>query len=124
LIHDAAAIVPIISFIARALEAIGPDQITHQMLQIGDPYFYAIEGHKIRLLPWPNNRVRINITYYSKGDPLVNPEDYNETLFNLPSVYLYAMLRQAAIWYGDADGQSRWEQALDGSYHYSQHAGL
>jgi hypothetical protein len=96
------------------LQALGPDQIGREHYAPGAlyPKYYVIEGFTIRLLPWISPNSWVNITYYSSGKPLVNPTDFNETLSRAPALYQYGMLKHAAIFYGDSDGQDRWTQQL------------
>jgi hypothetical protein len=72
----------------------------------------VVEGMTIRLLPWVPPNAWVDMTYYSSGKPLVLDADFNETLSRVPSTYFYGMLKHAAIYYGDADGEGRWTQQL------------
>jgi hypothetical protein len=95
------------------LNPIGPEQWGIEHFTTGIPTGFAIEGFTIRLIPWPGKNSWVSLAYYSSGVPLVNDADFNETLSRAPAVYLYSMLKHAAIFYGDTDGQDRWSGQLE-----------
>jgi hypothetical protein len=100
-------------YATRALDPLGPDQLDgRSYASATTPLNFVVEGMTIRLLPWVPPNAWVDMTYYSSGKPLALDGDFNETLSRVPSTYFYGMLKHAAIYYGDADGEQRWTQQL------------
>jgi hypothetical protein len=109
------AIADLASEPGQALEAIGPEQV--EAASSGYRIFpraYLVEGHELRLVPWPTGTgpFLCRFSYYSRGKDLTEDTDTNEVLHHIPAAYIYGMLRHAAIFSGDAEGEQRWSQAL------------
>lgn len=96
------------------LEPIGPEQVAELSRYRTAPRGYLVEGHNLRLVPWSsdNRPLLLRFTFYSKGKVLTEDEDTNEVLHHIPAAYYYGMLRHAAIFSGDAEGEQRWSSAL------------
>ncbi|HEV8165666.1 MAG TPA: hypothetical protein VGR74_14700 [Actinomycetota bacterium] len=106
-------ITPDTSVVAQ-LRPLGPDQVdAWAYASSTTPTGFVVEGMTIRLLPWVPPNAWVDITYYSSGKPLELETDFNETLSRVPSTYFYGMLKHAAIFYGDADGEQRWTQQME-----------
>ena len=107
----------IIAFINDAgepLEPLGPEHVAAVSRYRTAPRGYLVEGHNVRLVPWSsdNRPLLLRLTFYSRGKPLAEDEDTNEVLHHIPAAYYYGMLRHAAIYSGDAEGEQRWSAAL------------
>jgi hypothetical protein len=96
------------------LEALGPEHVAEVSRYRTAPRGYLVEGHNLRLVPWQseNRPLLFRLTFYSRGKPIVEDEDTNEVLHHIPAAYYYGMLRHAAIYSGDAEGEQRWSAAL------------
>jgi hypothetical protein len=97
------------------LEALGPEHL----MEVGrfydtTPRGYVVEGHRLRLSPWntTNRPMLTRFTYYSRGSDLVEDDDSNEVLHHVPAAYYYGVLRHAALFAGDMEGEQRWSSAL------------
>ena len=99
----------------QPLEALGPEHLAEvSRYRRVDPRGYVVEGHRLRLVPWTstNRPLLLRFTYYSRGSDLVEADDSNEVLHHIPAAYYYGVLRHAAIFAGDAEGEQRWSSAL------------
>lgn len=96
------------------LEPIGPEHVGEVGRYRTTPRGYLVEGHNVRLVPWQDDSssLLVRFTFYSKGKPLELADDTNEVLHHIPAAYYYGMLRHAAIFGGDAEGEQRWSAAL------------
>lgn len=75
----------------------------------GDPTYFTIDGGTITILPLTSSNVEIS--YYAKIPPLSDTNTSNWLLAAYPNIYLYGACRQAAIFIGDTDRESRMERA-------------
>jgi hypothetical protein len=99
----------------QPLEALGPEHLYEVSRRYGTtPRGYVVEGHRLRLVPWntTNRPLLTRFTYYSRGSDLVEDDDSNEILHHVPAAYYYGVLRHAAIFAGDMEGEQRWSSAL------------
>jgi hypothetical protein len=97
------------------LEALGPEHLAEVGRRYDTtPRGYLVEGHRLRLVPWntTNRPLLLRFTYYSRGSDLVEDDDTNEVLHHVPAAYYYGVLRHAAIFAGDMEGEQRWSSAL------------
>jgi hypothetical protein len=99
-------------YVVANLDPLAPDNFVVADYFPGNPANYLIEGFNIRLVPWPDVACRVNIVYYSSGIPLALDTDFNETLSRLPSVYVYGMLKHASTFYGDSEGEARFNERM------------
>lgn len=101
--------------VGQPLEALGPEHLYEVSRRYSTaPRGYVIEGHRLRLVPWntTNRPLLTRFTYYSRGSDLVEDDDSNEVLHHIPAAYYYGVLRHAAIFAGDTEGEQRWSSAL------------
>ena len=98
----------------QPLEALGPEHLAEVSRYRTAPRGYVVEGHRLRLIPWTysNRPMLLRFTYYSRGSDLVEDDDTNEVLHHIPAAYYYGVLRHAAIFAGDTEGEQRWSSAL------------
>lgn len=75
----------------------------------GKPFVYTIEGDYILFGPTPDAAYTVNIAYYERFDPLATTAT-NGLLTNHPNIYLYACLREAALFTMDDVRVAHWEQ--------------
>jgi hypothetical protein len=98
----------------QPLEALGPEHLAEVSRYRTAPRGYLVEGHRLRLVPWTssNRPLLCRFTYYSRGSDMVEDDDTNEVLHHVPAAYYYGVLRHAAIFAGDMEGEQRWSSAL------------
>lgn len=60
---------------------------------------YAISGNKI----FTPKAAAVDVVYSAQLEPLANDTDSSAILLSYPNVYLYALLKQAAIWMQDVE---------------------
>jgi hypothetical protein len=98
----------------QPLEALGPEHLAEVSRYRTAPRGYLVEGHRLRLVPWTttNRPLLCRFSYYSRGSDLVEDDDTNEVLHHVPAAYYYGVLRHAAIFAGDLEGEQRWSSAL------------
>lgn len=108
------AILALATHPGQPLEPLGPEHLFEVSRYRTAPRGYAVEGHRLRLVPWTttNRPILTRFTYYSKGSDLVEDDDSNEVLHHLPSAYYYGVLRHAALFAGDTEAEQRWSSAL------------
>jgi len=113
--QETKAIADLVNHPGQPLEALGPEHL----MEVGryydtTPRGYVVEGHKLRLSPWntTNRPLLTRFTYYSRGSDLTEDDDTNEVLHHVPAAYYYGVLRHAAIFAGDGEGEQRWSSAL------------
>lgn len=113
-LQDSGAIASLANDPGIPLEPIGPEHVAEVSRYRTAPRGYLVEGHNVRLVPWSaeNLPLLMRFTYYSRGRPLTEDEYTNEVLHHIPAAYYYAMLRHAAIFAGDNEGEQRWSAAL------------
>lgn len=75
----------------------------------GYPSYFTIDGATITVLPLTSSNVEIS--YYAKIPALSDANTTNWLLAAYPNIYLYGACRQAAIFIGDSDRESRMERA-------------
>jgi hypothetical protein len=69
---------------------------------------FTIVGNSILFGPTPDAVYTVNIDYYGRFDPLsVSPS--NGLLTYQPNLYLYACLREAALFVRDDERASHWD---------------
>jgi hypothetical protein len=74
----------------------------------GRPVVFTIVGNSILFGPTPDAVYTVNIDYYGRFDPLsVAPS--NGLLTYQPNLYLYACLREAALFVRDDERASHWD---------------
>lgn len=108
------AIVALGTHPGQPLEALGPEHLAEVNRYRTTPRGYLVEGHRLRLVPWTVDArpMLLRFTYYSRGSDLIEDNDSNEVLHHIPAAYYYGVLRHAAIFAGDMEGEQRWSSAL------------
>lgn len=67
----------------------------------GRPFYYAVHGDEISLMPKPDTDYEIEVRYYARLSALSASTDTNDVITNYPGLYLYAALTHAAVWAQD-----------------------
>lgn len=74
----------------------------------GQPTLYTIEGDNLLFGPTPDSPYPIEIVYYARFAALLTM-DTNWLYSNHPSIYLYACLREGALFVKDAKSAAEWD---------------
>ncbi len=75
----------------------------------GKPFVFTIEGENLLLGPTPDIAYTINAIYYARFPALLTAGT-NWLLTNHPSLYLYACLREAALFVMNDERAAHWEK--------------
>lgn len=98
-----------------SLEYRAPEQLNSLDNSAATPSFYTIRGDNIVFPADPSSTITVAGTYYAKPAALSTSNETNWLTTNFPQVYLYAALKQAAIYTSnDADVQ-KYSALLDGA---------
>lgn len=76
----------------------------------GQPYFYTIDGSNISF-DYPNSEAFTYTFRYKKGYNIASTST-NDILTNYPGVYLYASLRESALFDNDDNSVQKWESVF------------
>lgn len=74
----------------------------------GRPFVFSIEGNTLYLGPTPDAAYAVNVSYYGRFDPLATTPT-NGLLTYHPEVYLYAALREGAVFTMNDERATHWE---------------
>lgn len=99
------------------LDSIGVTEIAQYRGGYGLPKVYIIRGYTLTVLPSPQSPILMELTYYSKSEPLTTDQRDNDIIKMSPSIYYYGVLKQAALSYGELQNYQMWtdmmEKAID-----------
>jgi hypothetical protein len=74
----------------------------------GQPYYYTVTGDNAVLGPKPDSAYPIDVTYYARF-PSLSVNESNWLYTNHPSIYLYACLREGALFVKDSKSAAEWD---------------
>ncbi len=78
------------------------------------PRFYTIKSTNLVLSPTPDSAYNLYYWYYAKVPALSDSNTTNWILTNVPGLYLYGSLLQAAPYIGDDQNAQLWQAAYTG----------
>lgn len=74
----------------------------------GQPFVYSIEGDNLILGPLPDSAYSVETVYYARF-PALATSGSNWLYSNHPQIYLYACLREGAMFVKDAASAAQWD---------------
>ena len=77
------------------------------------PVVYSIEGSNMLVGPEPDSAYSIDVLYYKRFDPL-STSSTNWLLTNHPSIYLFAVLAELAVYAFDDQNATNWQTRYKG----------
>lgn len=75
----------------------------------GRPEAYVIRGYTLSVYPIPSAPILMELSYYSRSEPLTPEAAANDIITRSPMIYLYGILKQAAAGYGEAENYTIWD---------------
>jgi hypothetical protein len=80
----------------------------------GYPRTFTVVGSDLFLNPVPDGEYTLTLKYIARLAALSGDTDTNDVLTNHPALYLYAVLKHAAVWAQDVELASTYAAALEG----------
>jgi hypothetical protein len=94
------------------LDSIGVTEVAQYRLQYGQPQVYIIRGYTLTVLPSPSAPLLMELSYYSRSEPLTETEQINDIITKSPMIYYFGTLKQAAATYGEAQNYQIWDKMM------------
>jgi len=86
------------------------DDYSTRLQEQGSPVRYAIVGKSLFIVPVPDQRGQVELTYWAEIPPLSDAQPANAVLETAPDLYLYAALVESAPWARSSVPVELWTQ--------------
>jgi hypothetical protein len=94
------------------LDSIGVTEVVQYRAEVGLPQVYIIRGYSLTVLPVPTSPLLMELTYYSRSEPLTVDQADNDIIKRSPTIYYYGVLKQAALSYGEMQNYQMWSDMM------------